>query len=222
MDDARDDTLHSPVGLVGDHPLPQQVDLAAVGDRCVACGAPLSADQRYCINCGERRTAPRFTLANAAAPPAETVTTVPRRSAPRRRASPGTTLVAGVGTLLLAMGVGVLIGRTNSTNSGSQRAAAPNIHVTVGGGAGTTAGPTANAQTTGSAGSTSDAKASKVSAAAAKKRAANSQKAAAAAGKVLGSSNTHLPPANVKVGAKGSGAGCDKETHKFTGTFFGQ
>ncbi|MFZ0388585.1 MAG: zinc-ribbon domain-containing protein, partial [Solirubrobacteraceae bacterium] len=31
-----------------------------MGDRCVNCGAPLSSDQRYCINCGERRGAARF------------------------------------------------------------------------------------------------------------------------------------------------------------------
>jgi hypothetical protein len=221
MDDARDDIHHSPISLAGDRATPQQVDLAAVGDRCVACGAPLSSDQRYCINCGERRTAPRFALANVAAPAAEAVTTVTRR-APRRRASSGSTLVAGIGTLLLAMGVGVLIGRTNSTNGGSQRSAAPNIHVTVGGGAGTAAGTTANPRTSGSAGPTSQVRTSKASAAAAKKRAVNSQKAAAAASKVLGSSNKNLPPANVKVGAQGSGAGFDKKTHKFTGTFFGQ
>src|ERR1700743_1398390 len=45
-----------------------------VGDRCVNCGAPLSSDQRYCINCGERRGAARFSLPATAAVVAETVT----------------------------------------------------------------------------------------------------------------------------------------------------
>jgi hypothetical protein len=223
MDDARDDT-HTTALRTGEDPtLPQQVELAAVGDRCVACGAPLSSDQRYCVNCGERRTAPRFTLAAAAAPAAETVTTVTHRSSPRRRASSGTTMVAGIGTLLLAMGVGVLIGRTNSTTTGSQRAAATNIHVTVGGGTGSGAGSAATTPANSNAGThRSGATSSKASAAAAAKQAATAKKAVAAAGKVLGSNSKNLPPPNVAVGSTGSGAGYSKKTHKFTGTFFGQ
>ena len=29
------------------------------GEPCRACGAPLAADQRYCLNCGQRRGEPR-------------------------------------------------------------------------------------------------------------------------------------------------------------------
>src|SRR6201992_4065048 len=38
-----------------------------MGDRCVNCGAPLADDQRYCVVCGERRGAARFTLPTAGA-----------------------------------------------------------------------------------------------------------------------------------------------------------
>jgi hypothetical protein len=62
------------------------------------------------------------------------------------------TVIAGVGVLLLAMGVGVLIGRSGGS---SQHSAAPSQVITVaptGGGAGTTAGAAASA----GAGSVSD------------------------------------------------------------------
>src|SRR6202142_1526483 len=56
-----------------------------MGDRCVNCGAPLSSDQRYCINCGERRGAARFALPAASAAAAEPgPSPQPRRERPRR------------------------------------------------------------------------------------------------------------------------------------------
>ena len=96
-----------------------------MGDRCVNCGAPLSSDQRYCINCGERRGAARFTLPVAAAAPAEPAPSSPSRPPRSRRPRPtqGATLVAGIGTLLLAMGVGVLIGH----GSGSTKTVQPRV-----------------------------------------------------------------------------------------------
>src|SRR5580692_11620824 len=56
-----------------------------VGDRCVNCGAPLSSDQRYCVVCGERRGAARFTLPVAAAAPAEPASSSPSRRQRARR-----------------------------------------------------------------------------------------------------------------------------------------
>ncbi len=32
---------------------------AKQGEPCEECGAPLAADQRYCLNCGQRRGEPR-------------------------------------------------------------------------------------------------------------------------------------------------------------------
>jgi len=85
---------------------------------CRACGAPLAADQRYCLECGERAGAPRSSQAAPVASPAPQVegggetsaaAAHPAAAAPRVGTA---TLLAGVGVLLLAMGVGVLIGRS--------------------------------------------------------------------------------------------------------------
>jgi hypothetical protein len=103
------------------------------GPACAACGAPLADNQRYCLECGERRQAvshgthagPRGAIAGPAAgsiPPAPRERQAPPSAAPRTN---NATLLAGVGVLLLAMGVGVLIGR--SAGSGGGRAAGPAV-----------------------------------------------------------------------------------------------
>jgi hypothetical protein len=175
------------------HPAP----VLATGDGCPTCGSTLAADQRYCVACGTRRGEPRLPFmdgrprqvaAPAAAPP-------PRRHRPH--ASAGTTLVAGVGTLVLALGVGVLIGRQG--NSQPERAAAPVQVITVPGG-GAAADTTATTDTS-SASTTS------------------SKDASNAADKVL-KAKVKLPPPTVTVGSScKSGAGC--QHGKFTGNFFG-
>jgi hypothetical protein len=92
------------------------------GEPCAACGAPLADDQRYCLECGERRAPmssvllggpPSGGLSQAQAPP---TAPPPPRAATADGAPRGTavTVIAGVGVLLLAMGVGVLIGRSNA------------------------------------------------------------------------------------------------------------
>src|SRR5271155_2761706 len=103
---------------------------ADVVESCAACGAPLADDQRYCLECGERRAPMSSVLlggppsggltqpqAAAMAPPP------PSGSALADSAGRGNavTVIAGVGVLLLAMGVGVLIGRS----SASKPSAAP-------------------------------------------------------------------------------------------------
>jgi hypothetical protein len=107
----------------------------AAGSACVACGAPLGVDQRYCLECGERRM-PLSEFLLGSAPPGlakrgEARTTfLPDRPAVAA-ASPtanGLMLLAGVGVLMLAIGVGVLIGRAGA---GQQRAAAPQV-ITLG------------------------------------------------------------------------------------------
>jgi hypothetical protein len=220
------DRARRPAG-VGEEDAPtQQLVAATLGDRCVNCGVPLSSDQRYCVNCGERRGKLRFALPTA--PAAVTEVSQTRRSAWRRgpssdrpRVSSGATLVAGVGTLLLAMGVGVLIGHTSGT---PKQAAAPPVQVvSVGGGSGsggtTTAGTTAtkSGKKGGKGGSHSKSK-SKASAAGAPP-AAVAAKASNAASKVLGGSK-NLPPATVTVGQQGHGPGFNK-SGQFDGSFFG-
>lgn len=89
------------------------VGSTATTDRCAECGAALAPDQRYCIECGTRRGQPRFALqppasasAQAASGPAPTAL-----SAGRVGGSPsGATLLAMIAALLLAIGIGVVIG----------------------------------------------------------------------------------------------------------------
>jgi hypothetical protein len=112
---------------------------------CRACGSPLAADQRYCLQCGARRAEARLpfleilarqTPASARAAAPETTVTRTTRTGPAAwlgRLSTNAAAVAGVACLLLALGVGVLIGGLGSDDaSGSSQA--PQI-ITVGGGA---------------------------------------------------------------------------------------
>ena len=106
------------------------------GDTCDVCGSRLAPDQRYCVECGTRRGQPRFTLqpgsgASAAQPGVE-----PAGGRSRRGGwTSSTTLLAGIATLLLALGVGVLIGE-----SGSSTPKTGGIHVVVNGGGGSGSG----------------------------------------------------------------------------------
>src|ERR1700693_5697303 len=82
-----------------------------VGDRCANCQAPLAPDQRYCVSCGERRGRARFSDASLAAQTAPAAVEAPAPASRRYpRMSSASTLITGVATLLIALGVGVLIG----------------------------------------------------------------------------------------------------------------
>ena len=108
----------------------------------------MASDQRYCLECGERR-APTSSFAQSAAPGGETATSPPATpprppgsEPPRETRDSANTLavIAGVGVLLLAMGVGILIGRSGNTKP----AAAPTPQVV------TVAGTTGTGGSTGS------------------------------------------------------------------------
>ncbi len=134
--------------------------------------------------------------------------------------SSGATLIAGVGVLLLAIGLGVLIGRLGHNNTSTPRASAPSTIIVPGASAGAT---TASTPTSTVARSTPhlSGKLKKAAAATAPPSAAVSKKGQAAASKVLGGSSTTLAPATVTNGQTcTSGAGC--QGGKFTGNFFGQ
>jgi hypothetical protein len=115
---------------------------------CAACGAPLAEDQRYCLQCGERATpissvlaGPPPTLVRAAGAQASGPGSAPPALGPPGAAPPSlpgvpgageapgrgnaVTVIAGVGVLLLAMGIGVLIGRSGGTKPSA--AAAPQV-----------------------------------------------------------------------------------------------
>jgi hypothetical protein len=118
--------------------------IAGGGDNCPQCGQPLAKDQRYCLNCGARRGDPRLpfmdavTFMDAVKQPrpggdAEVAKTAPPPSK-RPLLSANASLVAGVATLVLAIGVGVLIGRSGDGGS-PEAAVAPQI-IKVGGSGG--------------------------------------------------------------------------------------
>jgi hypothetical protein len=193
------------------HSLP----VSAIGERCPSCRARVAADQRYCLECGQRRGEPRLPFMDAVS--FMDATARRRRgepptppAPPRRRMSPNSTLIAGVGTLVVAMGVGVLIG--HSANRGEAASSGkPTVQVVKVAGAGEAAGATAAA----ASGAAKAGKPGKGGAA---------QSSAAASGKGAASvlhPKTKLPPPTVKVGgACHSGAGC--KHGKFTGEFFGE
>ena len=116
--------------------------IAGSGDNCPNCGASLAPDQRYCLACGNRRGDPRLPFMDAvvfmesakrpvaADSGAAAAATVPDR---RPFISANASLVAGVATLILAIGVGVLIGRSGDSGSSNAAAPAPQV-ITVGAG----------------------------------------------------------------------------------------
>jgi hypothetical protein len=142
-------------------------------DPCATCGAPLAPDQRYCLECGSRRpaigsgplggslssgagagagsgsgsglTADGHSVRNDGAPAQAAVgddVAATAVSATQRGGGP-TAAIAGVGVLLLSMGVGVLIGRAGSDGAGKTSAPpAQVISVASSPGAATATSPT--------------------------------------------------------------------------------
>jgi type IV secretory pathway VirB10-like protein len=107
----------------------------------------MAADQRYCLNCGHRRGEPRLPFMDAVVfmesmstpgGPAGTPPPPPPAEPKSNRMNANAALIAGVATLVLAIGVGFLIGRTGHENSGNAQAEAPIkvIEVGTGGGGG--------------------------------------------------------------------------------------
>ena len=101
---------------------------------CRSCGSPLAADQRYCLHCGARRAEARLPfldiLAQQASPGAGPAAAGRGPAAPPPgiwlgRMSANAAAVAGVACLLLALGVGVLIGGLGQ--DGSTASATPQV-----------------------------------------------------------------------------------------------
>ena len=200
-----------------------QSSVSGGNDNCASCGTPLAVDQRYCLRCGQRRGDPRLPFMDAVvlmdavqrtqhAPP-------PPPPAKKRRGgiSPNAALIAGIGVLLLALGLGVLIGRSGH----SETASAPQTPqvITVEGSDAGSGGEEATASTGGSSSSGKKAPKSKT-AKAAKEKEAETQ---AGAEEVLKpAAGVKLPPAKVQPGGKceAGSAGC--KGGEFTGEFFGE
>jgi len=120
------------------------------GDTCATCGSALSPDQRYCLSCGTRRSGANlhFQQILAAEAAAQAPTAGVGQAASGAAASSATTrssmpALASIACLLLALGVGVIIGKSGS-GSGSAATtqavtAAPVATDAAAGAAGTTA-----------------------------------------------------------------------------------
>jgi hypothetical protein len=173
--------------------------ITSIHEQCAACGAAMAPDQRYCVECGQRRGPARVPTLDGFAvrsPQGDS----PRRPSRRPRLSPNSTLIAGVGTLLLALGVGVLIGRSGNNSSAK---APPAQIVTIAGGGGT-------------AGTAATAELPQQSASSVSKGAKSSGAAGASAPKAPAKS---APLKALKVGSPGKGRGY--QGGHFTGNFFG-
>ena len=201
---------------------------AAVSDACPSCGSSLLPDQRYCLSYGQRRGEPRLPIMDAVTymnaskrpQPAAAAAASPPQPPPRRRPSlsANSTLVGVVATLVLAIGVGVMIGR--SGDSGMSNTAAPQV-IRVGG----TESPTATASTAGGGAGAAKggAKASSATAKKAKEKAATGSSGASKATEEVfePAPGVKIAPPEQELGGEcdPSVAGCNSNG-KFEGNFF--
>jgi len=189
-------------------PAAQAAPVAAAANgqqQCPSCGTHMAPDQRYCLECGERRGTPRLPFMDGVTRHPQQAPAPPASRRRRPRLSPNSSLIAGVGTLLLALGVGVLIGRSGHDSGSSSKSPAVQV-ITAGGGA--SAAPTTTAQA--SAGGSSGTKKIKPK--------SGGGVVGADVSAAEGKPKEKLPPPTVKLGDKGHGAGYTNG--KFTGDFF--
>ena len=112
--------------------LPTPPTLGAEGEPCPACGAPLAADQRYCLNCGRRRAGARVPYADllAGRAPEDVLTPVaapppPPPPPPPRRGVPIGIAAASAGAVVLVLALGVLLGAATSDEEQPRQVAQP-------------------------------------------------------------------------------------------------
>jgi hypothetical protein len=179
----------------------------------------MAVDQRYCLECGKRRGDPRLPFMDAVVfidamrrQPAA----APALAKKKPRVSANASLIAGVGTLLLALGIGVLIGQTNDSGAVSAANATPQI-IRVGGGGEETA-TAATADAGGAA-----AKGGKSKKAKAPEKAVDSSGTSEAAAEILKpAGDVKLPPPTVQPGGKCESGASGCKGGEFTGEFFGE
>ena len=118
---------HTKTATVSTESIASPLQSAAPAESCPSCGAPIAADQRYCLECGERRAPMSSVLLGG--PPSSSAPEPSRAVSPFAQGGSSAdgawqrgntlTVIAGVGVLLLAMGVGVLIGRASAPKQGA-------------------------------------------------------------------------------------------------------
>ncbi len=217
--------------------------MAAFGgnDSCPNCGARMAADQRYCLSCGHRRGDPRLPFMDAVVfmesmgSPAGAAGTPPppppAQSKSSNRMNANAALIAGVATLVLAIGVGFLIGRSGHENSGSGGGEVKVIEVNGGGDGGENTEGVASEGTTSSKESGKSKGSKKTAIKAEGNKTTKKAEAGSAEGahgqteaveKVLHTENGVELETEVEVGGscKEGTAGCSKG--KFEGNFFGE
>ena len=139
------------------------------GDTCATCGSALSPDQRYCLSCGTRRSGANLHFQQILA--AEAVAQAPAAGvgqAPDGAATGATTrssmpALASIACLLLALGVGVIIGKSGSGTSGTATTQAVSAAPAAAGAATDTSGTSTTAKTTTPSSTSSTPAASKAS-----------------------------------------------------------
>jgi hypothetical protein len=184
-----------------------QLLATAVGDTCANCGARLAGDQRYCVECGERRGKSRYSLPGASG---STRATAASSRPPRRTLSGNSALLGGIAVLLIAMGVGVLIGRTSNGTSPRNPPVQVNLGAQGTGGAAAATTPTTTSSTPTTRHTSSSSTPKKVTA---KNAAASLAAKLPAKAKVIPKAlKSKVAP---KIGSKCAGGGT------YSGTFFG-
>jgi hypothetical protein len=114
-----------------------------MSEPCRTCGAAMAEDQRYCLNCGERRGGPRVdfrqhldaakgkgaeTPPNGSATPPGSVQPAakgPEEEPPRQRDYAPLAAAGGIAVLGIMLLIGVLIGR--GSGDGGESAAQPSV-----------------------------------------------------------------------------------------------
>jgi hypothetical protein len=187
----------------------------------------MAADQRYCLECGQRRGDPRLPFMDAVVfmdavkrrPSEAAAPSSPPPIERRSRMTANASLIAGVATLVLAIGVGVMIGREGGADGSLAAAPAPQI-IKVGGGGGGGEEETATASTAGSEDSGGKGGGKKAKA---PEQAVDSSGTSEAAAEVLKpAGDVKLPPPTVQPGGKCESGASGCEGGKFTGDFFGE
>jgi hypothetical protein len=205
---------------------PVQASLAVSGDQCPNCNARMAADQRYCLECGQRRGDPRLPFMDAVV--FMDAVKQPRTAAPppsppherKPRISANASLIAGIATLILAIGVGVLIGRSGGGGSTPVANNSPQV-IKVENGGGGSGGAGEGASTGSKKANTSGGGGKKKAKGKSEAGSSGTSKAAEEVLKPAG--DVKLPPPTTKVGGKceKGTAGCS-ESGEFNGEFFGE
>jgi hypothetical protein len=184
----------------------------------------MATDQRYCLECGQRRGDPRLPFMDAVV--FMEAVKQPREAAPppappreqRSRMTANASLIAGVATLVLAIGVGVMIGQSGD-NSAPAASSAPQI-IRVGGSGGEEA---ATASAANSGGSEIGGKSGKGKQGKAPEKAIDASGTSEAAAEVLKpAGDVKLPPPTVQPGGKCESGASGCKGGEFTGEFFGE